>query len=105
MHYKGSATYQTRLGALISLITQALIIINLISLSVDFFDYSRQEEKIQTTKIDRFFGEAYTFSNYNMTLSLLTTQEFDDSIGKIKLVRNRDCKISGEDPASVKASY
>ena len=41
VHYRGSDAYQTRLGALCTLVTYALMLVNLITLSTAFSDGSK----------------------------------------------------------------
>ena len=46
VHYKGGGTFQTGLGSFVTLSAQILMLVNLITLSIAFFDHSNQEEKI-----------------------------------------------------------
>ena len=55
--YRGGDRYRTRCGALFTLATYILIIINAFSLFIAFHDGSKQEELAQSTKIDRFNSE------------------------------------------------
>ena len=57
VHYRGSGSYQTRLGALFTLATYVLMVVNMVSLSAQFLDGSKQEEKFQSITIDRFYSE------------------------------------------------
>ena len=38
MHFKGSSTFKTLFGAMVSLIVYALILINAANIAIDFFD-------------------------------------------------------------------
>ena len=46
VHYRGRGAYKTRLGALVTLATYILMIINTVSLFKAFMDGSMQEEKV-----------------------------------------------------------
>lgn len=63
VHFKGSGSYQTRLGALFTLATYILMLVNLLTLFTAFIDGSMQEEKSQSQKIDRFNAEAVVLSD------------------------------------------
>ena len=52
LNYRGSGTYQTKVGALCTLVTYVMMIFNLVGLLTAFFDGSNQQEKIQTTTYD-----------------------------------------------------
>ena len=55
VHYKGSGSYQTKLGALVTLVTYVLMTVNMVTLFIEFNDVSSsQDEKFQSEKIDRF---------------------------------------------------
>ena len=45
VHYKGRGSYQTRLGAFLTLATYVLMIVNFVTLIVAFQDGSKQDEK------------------------------------------------------------
>ena len=62
MNYKGKSSFQTLLGAFISIATFAIIMVNFVAISQDFMDGSRQEEKIQSVSVDSFFTDAYKLS-------------------------------------------
>ena len=61
VNYKGNSTFQTKLGALFTLAVYSLIIINLVTLSTDFMDGSKQEEKNGLVYFDRLYDTAYSF--------------------------------------------
>ena len=46
VNYKGSSTFQTRIGALCTFSAYLLMIVNVVNLMIAFNDGSRQEEKI-----------------------------------------------------------
>ena len=45
VHYRGSGSYQTKLGAFVTLATYVLMIINMVTLLIAFKDGSKQDEK------------------------------------------------------------
>ena len=57
VHYKGSDTYKTRLGAFCTLATYALIFFNLTVLIVAFMNESKRDEKFLESLFDRFKSE------------------------------------------------
>lgn len=57
VHYKGNDAYKTKLGALVSVATKVLMTINLVNLVIAYFDGSKQEEKVQSTKFDRWLTD------------------------------------------------
>ena len=52
VHYRGRGAYKTRLGALVTLATYTLMIVNMVTLVQAFMDGSKQEEKGQSVKFD-----------------------------------------------------
>ena len=50
--YKGSNTYQTRIGAFCTLISYVIMGMNLSMLIFDFYDHSNQSENINDIRID-----------------------------------------------------
>ena len=54
VHFKGSDTYKTKLGAFVTLATYTLILFNLGTLVISFFDSSKQVENVQESVIDAF---------------------------------------------------
>ena len=57
VNYKGSGVFQTKLGAFITLIVQALMVFNLITSVSAFFNRSRQVAVYQASKYDRFVSD------------------------------------------------
>ena len=54
VNYKGSDAYRTKLGAICTIMTYVLILINGISLVEGFLNGSKQSESAQTLFYDRF---------------------------------------------------
>ena len=54
MHYKGQDSFKTRFGALLTIVTYALMTVNLVDLLIAFSNGSNQKENLQVTKRDRF---------------------------------------------------
>ena len=90
VHYKGSDTFQTRMGALCTLITYVLMTVNFISLVKAFQDGSKQEEKVSTTYVDKFFTEAYNFKENNFDIALMTYPPLDASLGTFVFSHERE---------------
>ena len=59
VHFKGSDTYKTKLGAFVTLATYTLILFNLGTLVLAFFDSSKQVENVQESVIDAFNAGPY----------------------------------------------
>lgn len=53
VHYKGSGTYQTKLGCLCTLVTYCLILVNLVTQTTKFYDGSNLEINSTTLFYDR----------------------------------------------------
>ena len=49
INYRGSDSYQTKMGALCTLATLIVVFVNSSNLVTAFFDGSRQDEKVSTT--------------------------------------------------------
>ena len=60
VNFKGKAMYRTRLGSLCTLVTYVFMIGNVLALTQNFFDNSRQEEKVQVLFEDNLITEAYS---------------------------------------------
>ena len=58
VHFKGKNTYNTWLGVFCTLIVYAVVFKSFIVLGSGFIDGSRQDEKINTEKYDRFDSKA-----------------------------------------------
>ena len=61
INYRGSDSFQTKMGALCTLATLIVVIVNSTSLGKAFFDGSKQDEKVSTTVQDLFETEDYVF--------------------------------------------
>ena len=62
VNYRGSGTYQTRLGSLCTLATYILMLISFGELLIAYNDGSKQEEKSQTVYKDRYISDAYNLN-------------------------------------------
>ena len=72
VHYKGSGSYQTKLGALVTLATYVLMTVNMVTLCIAFNDVSSQDEKFQSEKIDRFYSDPVKFADNEIEIVLFT---------------------------------
>ena len=84
INYRGSDSYQTKLGALCTLATQILILIYTINLVIGFRNNSLQEEKTQTTTVDLFDTDDYNFKEYHTGMVILVWPPIPPQIGYIK---------------------
>lgn len=63
VHYKGSDTYKTRLGAFCTLATYVLVFFNFTVLIVAFMDESRRDEKYLESLFDKFKSEKFNLKD------------------------------------------
>ena len=94
VNYKGSGTYQTKLGAFVTLSIQSLMMFNLVTLCIAYYDRSKQVEVYQATKFDRFLSDQYHLQDNNVTISLLSSTPLTPDIGKFKVMNDKNCKKS-----------
>ena len=92
VHYRGSETYQTRLGAFFTFAIYGLMLANLVTLWTAFMDGSNQTEKVQTLTFDAFGSEQYNISENKFDIRMLTIPTLEPSFGSFKLTQN----INGE---------
>ena len=71
VHYQGSDTFKTKLGALCSILTYTIIIANFITLVVDFKDNNRWEIASTELTFDRFNSDNYTLADNRFEIKLL----------------------------------
>ena len=57
VNYKGGDKFKTKLGAFITLVTQSLMVFNLITVLIAFFNRSRQVEVFQASQFERFTSD------------------------------------------------
>ena len=69
VHYKGRGSYQTRLGAFLTLATYVLMIVNFVTLIVAFQDGSKQDEKFQSEKIDMLLADAVKLADNDIEIN------------------------------------
>ena len=81
VHYRGRDAYKTCLGATVSLVTYALMIINIVSLSIAFNDGSRQEEKAQFTQVDLWQQDTINLVELDFQIGIVSFLPPD--VGKI----------------------
>ena len=81
VHYKGSGTYQTRLGGVCTIATYVLIFINFLNLITGLIDHSLQEESTSKTTYENYETERYTFSENDFELMLVGNRVFPSNIG------------------------
>ena len=81
--YRGGDKYKTRCGALVTIATYVLIIINTLSLLVAFNDGSNQEELVQSTKFDRSLADAVDLVEQDLEILIVMTTQIDPSFAEI----------------------
>ena len=52
VNYRGRSSFQTRMGALCTISTYLLLMVNMVNLFIAYNDGSRQEEKVQSLHFD-----------------------------------------------------
>ena len=94
--YKGSDTYKTKLGALFTLATYVLMLVNIVTLCTKFANNSRQEEKSNELYLDRFSAGRFDLKDYQFEMVLLnfSFQPLTDDIGRFRVYQNTNCKNS-----------
>ena len=86
LNYRGSETYQTKIGALCTLTTLVLIIFNTVTLSTAFVDGSRQDEKAQSTTFNLFDSDTYNFEENGFEVAMYVDPPIDPRIGRLKVI-------------------
>ena len=62
--YKGSDTYKTKLGAICTILTSVLVLVNTIMLTEGFINHTQQTESTQTVQFDQLTaGKFYLEEN------------------------------------------
>ena len=87
VHFKGSGTYNTKLGAIMTLATYTLVLINMVSLLIAFFDSSKQVENSQVKKVDSFYSGPYTLGEESYDVNLITTPALKPELGRFKVTQ------------------
>ena len=87
VHYRGSGSYQTRLGALCTLITYMFIILNLVTVMSAFKDGSNQKENMQTMMVDNLGGDNYKLQEKNFMMSFSSWPPIPENIGRFKYIQ------------------
>lgn len=82
VHYRGSGSYNTRLGVLVTLVTYALMLVNLIQLAIAFKTGSKQGETTQMIKYDRFYSENYNLGELGMSVALMAGLDIPVEVGE-----------------------
>ena len=85
VHYRGSDTFKTKFGAIVSVVTYVFIAINLQSLLFAFKDGTKQDEKNQSILVDRYFEDAHSFEENDLQLTVYIEKEIPKEYGRIKI--------------------
>ena len=70
------------------------MVFNLITLSIAFYDGSKQVEGYQSKKFDRFLSDAIYLEAKNLTVSIVSKTPFTDEIAQLALINERNCPKS-----------
>ena len=73
LNYMNRESFKTKVGGLISLLSYALIIANLVAIVGSFVNRDKQVEGTQAIKVDLFDDEEHQMSSYNLRFMLGTT--------------------------------
>ena len=84
VHYRGSGSYQTKLGAFVTLATYVLMVINMVTLFIAFKDGSNQGEKFQSEKIDRFYNEPVNFAENDFRIAMFVIPQIPAEVASFK---------------------
>ena len=81
VNYKGSDAYRTKLGALCTIMTYVLILINGVALVEGFLDGSKQSESSQTFFYDRFNEGKQWLEKSQFQIKVATMWPIPPSVG------------------------
>ena len=70
VHYRGSDVFQTKLGALVTIASYALILTNFVTLLQAFFDGSRQQESASELVYDRYSAGQFELIQNKVAITL-----------------------------------
>ena len=83
VHYKGSDSYKTVLGALCTVATYVLIAVNFVTLLTAFNDGSNQDEKSRVNYFDNYKTEDYFIKDHEFDASIFVYPPMPINVGKI----------------------
>ena len=72
VHYKGTDSYQTRMGAFCTFATFCLMVSNFVTLGIGFYQKSFQDEKTSEQFFDRFTSGPFSLIENNLALTMMT---------------------------------
>ena len=84
LHYKGTDSYRTRVGAIVTIITYAFALIYLVQRITEFNDKSTQVENVNTVMIDMFDDPPHLLEDESFHLKLSSNITIPENIGKWK---------------------
>ena len=80
LNYRGSESYKTWLGALVTITTQVLVLITIVRVCGEFWTREGQTEVFRQEKIDINSKEQFQLGAMNSTIALFTHEYLDDQI-------------------------
>ena len=85
LNYLKHESFKTKIGGLITLFSYALILVNLVAISIEFLNSSRQVEGTQTIKVDLFDDEPHTLSENSLRFIMSSSSPIPPKIGRWKV--------------------
>ena len=73
------------MGAFCTLATYVMVLFNFISLGIEFMAGTKQEVSTQAILFDRFVSEQYLMNENNFEISLLSTMDIPESVGRLAM--------------------
>ena len=68
-----------------------MVLFNFFSLGIEFMAGMKQEVSTQAILFDRFVSEPYLMNKNNFEISLLSTQDFPESVGRLVMFQVKGC--------------
>ena len=85
--YKDSDVFKTRLGALATMATYALMLFNLLTLMQAFFDGSKQTDSYGSLVIDKFTAGPFNLLEQQMQIAMVFKERIPPEIGRMALAQ------------------
>ena len=83
VNYEGSDSFKTKVGALITVLTYLVMLMNLSTLLTAFADGSRQEENQATSVIDKFITGPHNLQENQFEVAIIRFWSLPQNIGRL----------------------
>ena len=93
INYRGNDTFQTQLGGLCTIVTQLLMLFNFVTLSIAFFNQSKQDTQTLMEVFDRFQEPAFNLQENKFNVTLFAAAEMPRSIGRMRVYETINCDL------------